>query len=68
MDVLEWLKEQKCPWSEVAYVDAISFYDSALEVLEWLKENGCPLDKSLLREKAESNYSSKVVSWLDQLP
>ena len=40
IEVLEWLKRNKCPW------DSHTFFFAALrgniKVLEWLKKNKCP--------------------------
>ena len=40
LEMLKWLRDQKCPWSGTAYEAAA--YEGFEEVLQWLKDHGCP--------------------------
>eukprot|EP00588_Corethron_pennatum_P020942 CAMPEP_0194327760 /NCGR_PEP_ID=MMETSP0171-20130528/42339_1 /TAXON_ID=218684 /ORGANISM="Corethron pennatum, Strain L29A3" /LENGTH=155 /DNA_ID=CAMNT_0039087813 /DNA_START=178 /DNA_END=645 /DNA_ORIENTATION=+ len=41
--VLEWLREQGCPWDEDTCWGAAQY--GHLEILQWAREKGCPWDK-----------------------
>ena len=40
LEVLEWLRENECPWDKNTCEEAA--YSGHLEVLQWARENGCP--------------------------
>jgi hypothetical protein len=44
LEVLEWLRENDCPWDEETCWAAAK--GGQLEALQWARENGCPWDTS----------------------
>ena len=38
--MLQWARENGCPWNEKMCTDAA--WGGHLEVLQWARENGCP--------------------------
>jgi hypothetical protein len=44
LEVLEWLRENGCPWNESTC--AYAAWDGHLELLQWARANGCPWNGS----------------------
>ena len=54
LEVLEWLRENECPWDEETCTEAAS--GGHLEVLQWARENGCPWDEETCSEAASGGH------------
>ncbi|KAL6075027.1 Ankyrin repeat domain-containing protein [Balamuthia mandrillaris] len=53
LEVLEWARENGCPWGEQACTRAAEH--GRLEVLKWLRANGFPWDKNTCHAAAFGN-------------
>lgn len=61
--VMEWLKEQGCPWNEYCtFRDAA--YNGNLDVLQWLHDAGCPWSENDYYRALEWRLKPDVIDWL----
>ena len=58
--VLEWLRENGCPWDETTCSGAAE--NGHLEVLKWAHENGCTWDEYTCRGAAKGGHL-EVLKW-----
>jgi hypothetical protein len=61
LEVLQWLRENGCPWDEYTCHHAAE--GGHLEVLQWLRANGCPWNASTCGSAAEGGQL-EVLQWL----
>ena len=64
LNVLEWARENGCPWDYDTYVKAAS--EGHLEVLKWLRENGCPININECREIAKQKDFLNILEYLKE--
>ena len=62
LQVLQWLRENDCPWDEDTCTDAAQ--GGHLEVLKWSRENGCPWNIVVVRAHATKGRHLEMVEWL----
>ena len=60
LKVLQWLRENECPWDEKTCEYAAK--GGHLEVLKWARENGCPWDERTCERAASEGYL-EVLNW-----
>ncbi len=60
LDILKWLRENGCPWSEDTCVAAASM--GHLHILQWARENGCPWDEETCSSAAEYGHLD-ILQW-----
>jgi len=64
--VLQWLREQDCPWGSIVGGDNTCCASAAegghLEVLQWVREHGCPWDASTCAGAARGGHL-EVLQW-----
>ena len=60
LEVLEWLRENECPWDKNTCKEAA--YSGHLEVLQWARENDCPWDENTCRAAAYGGHL-EVLQW-----
>lgn len=63
IDILKWLKENKCPWTD--QVCAYAAANNHLVVLKWLAENNCPWNVWAYAWAAENGHL-KVLKFLKE--
>ena len=62
IEVLEWLKNNKCPMSTTASLVAAS--EGKLNTFEWLVKNGCPWDlNECIKNADNSNTALRIDRW-----
>jgi hypothetical protein len=59
--VLKWLRENRCPWDENTFIEAIKVNN--MEMIEWLKIQGCPFDNKTLSVVKSYDIFKKLVQW-----
>ena len=66
LDILKWLKHNKCPWDERTFRDAA--FCANIDVLRWLKANNCPYnDYHVVRRgiyNAALNSNFNILNWV----
>ena len=60
-DVLQWCRENGCPWDERTCMIAAQYGD--LSILQWCRENGCPWNAEICTETAATNLHWHIVEW-----
>src|SRR5690349_21003068 len=58
--VIEWAREQGCPWHKSACAGAASA--GRLDLLQWMRDRGCPWDPSTCASAADSGHMH-VLRW-----
>jgi hypothetical protein len=62
MEMLKWMRQNGCPWNELACSNAAR--GGHLEVLQWLKQNGCPWNQDACYYAALGGGHLEVLQWL----
>ena len=60
--MLQWAREQGCPWDEETCAGAAS--GGHLKVLQWLREQGCPWDKEECLYIAHMRKRDTMANWI----
>ena len=63
LEVLQWLRENDCPWNADTYVGAA--HGGKLKVLQWARKKGCPWDVMTCAAATECG-NLEVLKWLRQ--
>jgi hypothetical protein len=61
LEVLQWARENGCPWDDSTCTCAAQ--NGHLEVLQWARENGCAWDESKCVRAAARNSHVHVLQW-----
>ena len=62
LKVLQWLRENECPWDEDTCRAGAAAKGCNLEVLKWARANGCPWDESTCEYAAARGYL-EMLKW-----
>ncbi len=62
--ILDWLRDNDCPWHEQTFLTAINHGD--LYLCMWLKRDGCPWDASTFFMAAGKNSKLHILQWLQE--
>lgn len=62
--VLQWARENGCPWDEHTCSAAVSA--GQLAVLQWARQKGCPWNKRDCLQSARRRRYSTVAAWIEK--